>query len=126
MIIRNKYLNITNEDVQKQTDLNTLNQWLLDIDENIVTMDITINRAKSKAFQQQIFSDPKWFERITTARRLQGLLKNQILNRIREIKLNDKDLNQYIIQVVSKFFVEEEWSEIIKLAKQLNDKKNEL
>lgn len=78
MKIYNKYLNISTEDVSKQTDINILYQWLLDIQDNLISMDITIEKAGEL--------DNEWIQRVKSARRLQGQLKQRIQFKINELK----------------------------------------
>lgn len=115
MIIRNKYLNITNQDVEKQNDLSILYKWLLDVEENITAMEITINRAKTKAHREQIFADTNWFNRLTTANRLQKLLKNQIVSKIKFLE-QLQELNTYVLDIVKSFYSKEDWSKIVEQA----------
>lgn len=121
MIIRNKYLNISNEDVKKEEDLNTLHKWLIDIDENIASMDIII--AKEKINPE---GDFKWLQRVITARRLQGVLKNTIQHRISIIKKNQRPISEYIIDTIRQNYSDSDWEIIVKKAiqlKQMNDGK---
>lgn len=91
MIIRNKYLNISSRDILNETDLIKLKQWLLDIEENILCMDMAITQAKLKAYEEKVYSDQTWFNKITTACRLQKLLKIQLESHIFELE-NNRDL----------------------------------
>lgn len=121
MIIRNKYLNISNEDVKKEEDLNTLHKWLIDIDENIASMDIII--AKEKINPE---GDFKWLQRVITARRLQGVLKNTIQHRISIIKKNQRPISEYIIDTIRQNYSDSDWEIIVKKAmylKQMDDGK---
>lgn len=92
MLIRNKYLGISNRDVEKETNLSVLKKWLVDIEENITCMELAINGVKLKAFQQGLYADVEWFNKINTAYRLQKLLKIQIEDRIFELNINNNNL----------------------------------
>ena len=114
MVIRNKYLNISNEDVKEETNINTLHKWLIDIDENIAAMDIII--AKEKINPQ---ADFVWLQRVITARRLQGVLKNTIQHRISIIKKNQRPLSEYIVDVLRPNYSDSDWEITVRKASQL-------
>lgn len=119
MIIRNKYLNISSEDLKKEQDVTKLKQWLVDIEENIACMDMAITQAKLKAYEEGIYSDNKWFNNIQTANRLQKILKIHIESKIKE--LEGSSLDYYIIQVLKKDYSDKAWFSIVQKAKLLKD-----
>jgi hypothetical protein len=119
MIIRNKYLGISNQDVLKEQDLTILKKWLIDIEENITCMDMAISQAKLKAYEEGIYSNNEWFNKIVTANRLQKILKVQIEQRIEE--LVDTNIDKYLIQVLKKDYTERAWQVIVEKAKLLKD-----
>lgn len=119
MIIRNKYLNISSEDLKKEQDVTKLKQWLVDIEENIACMDMAITQAKLRAYEEGIYSDNKWFNNIQTANRLQKILKIHIESKIKE--LEGSSLDYYIIQVLKKDYSDKAWFSIVQKAKLLKD-----
>jgi hypothetical protein len=116
MIIHNKYLNISNEDVNKEEDISLLYKWLLEIEENIVIMDITIRKNSGVGGE--------WFERLTRARKLQGILKNQIQHRISEVKKKQRPLSEFIIDIIKDNYSDSDWELIIKKAIELKSLEN--
>ena len=54
MIIRNKYLNISSKDILNEKDLTKLKQYLVDIEENILCMDMSITQAKLNLYENEI------------------------------------------------------------------------
>ena len=119
MIIRNKYLNISSDDLKKEQDITKLKQWLVDIEENIACMDMAITQAKLRAYEDGIYSDNKWFNNIQTANRLQKILKIHIESKIKE--LEGSSLDRYIIQVLKKDYSDKAWFSIVQKAKLLKD-----
>lgn len=92
MIIRNKKLGISSEDVKSETDLVTLARWRI---EQARTLDEIINKlTKAKAIKAELgtYVDRNWFNRTESARRLQEILFFEILLRIKELEnLNKND-----------------------------------
>ncbi len=89
MNIHNKYLNISTEDINKETDIFKLKEWLLDIEENIMTLGIALERLSS-------VQDQKWQHKSKTARKYQIILKGQIQNRLSFLK-SRKSYEQILI-----------------------------
>lgn len=119
MIIRNKYLGITSKDVEKETSILTLKQWLIDIEENIFCMETAISEAKNRAYYDKVFSDREWFSRITTAARLQKLLKIYIESRLEELELlKKKELKNFpdykkIVDYLKQTLKPKEWEDLL-------------
>lgn len=109
MIIRNKYLNISSKDILNEKDLTKLKQYLVDIEENILCMDMSITQAKLNLYENGIRADQEWFNKITTASRLQKILKIQIENRISELDTKDKRL----LELLRTRFTQEEWDNFL-------------
>ena len=100
MIIFNRNLGISSEDVARCNDLQLLKEWQLGIEEDLVAMILQINKAKSDAFFTGQYADPNWFRAVESARKLQGLLKQQITHRIAFLKQNhSKQLERYFVDV---------------------------
>ena len=71
MLLFNKHLGITSEDVAQCRDFHLLKKWLLRIEEEIVAMSLKISKAKTDAYLRGDYADPRWFHSIETARKLQ-------------------------------------------------------
>ena len=110
MIIINKYLNISTEDVNKETDIFVLKQWLLEIEENIITMGIAIERTPDIDENQQ------WLNKIKSAKKLQSVLKQQVIYRISLLK-NKRTYQDVLISLLKEEISEERFIELSNLAK---------
>lgn len=111
MNIHNKYLNISTEDINKETDIFKLKEWLLDIEENIMTLGIALERLSS-------VQDQKWQHKSKTARKYQIILKGQIQNRISYLK-SQTPYEQVLIDLLKERVSLEDWLLIETKAKQL-------
>ncbi len=120
MVIRNKYLKISNEDIRIERDSLKLRQWLIDIEENILCMDVAIDQAKYTAFSTGNYADRDWFTKITTASRLQKILKLEIEKRLEELSTN-KLFNTTLISILKEQFTTDEWNIFLKVCKQQCD-----
>lgn len=109
MIIRNKYLNISSEDVNSEVDIFKLKTWLLEIEENIMTLGITLERSSQ---------DSTWVQKTKMARKYQIILKGQIQNRISYLK-SQTPYEQILIDLLKEKISLEDWLEIETKAKQL-------
>ena len=109
MIIRNKYLNIYSEDVNSEIDIFKLKTWLLEIEENIMTLGITLERSSQ---------DTKWVQKTKTARKYQIILKGQIQNIISYLK-SQTPYEQVLIDLLKEKVSLEDWLLIETKAKQL-------
>lgn len=111
MIIRNKYLNISSEDVNSEVDIFKLKTWLLEIEENIMTLGIALERSSQ---------DTQWTQRTKTARKYQVILKGQIQNRLSFLKTTIP-YEQVLISLLKERFTPEEFSLLeIQAAKIIN------
>lgn len=109
MIIRNKYLNISSKDILNEKDLTKLKQYLIDIEENILCMDMSITQAKLNLYENGIRADQEWFNKITTACRLQKILKIQLESHINSLENKDKKL----LELLRTKFSQEEWDNFL-------------
>lgn len=122
MIIENKNLGINTENVNSCESIETLKDWMVQIEIDIARMTHQINEAKQKSLNGD-YSDPKWFRSIHSAKRLQGILKQQIQNRLSVVKKLDRPLCSYIIDVIREEYTDEEWSAIVSEAMELKNVK---
>lgn len=125
MIIRNKYLNISTDDVSKETDITLLKKWLVDIEENITCMDFAITQAKLRFYETGVRSDDNWFNRIQSASRLQKLLKIQIESRINELT-EERTLDFYIVKVLKEKYTSKQWADLLTKATNLRDENTQV
>ena len=116
MIIRNKYLNISSKDILNEKDLTKLKQYLLDIEENILCMVMSITQAKLNLYENGIRADQEWFNKITTACRLQKILKIQLENHINSLENKDKKL----LELLRTKFSQEEWDNFLNQIEEKN------
>ena len=72
MIIRNKYLNISAADVNSEVDIFKLKTWRLEIEQNIMTLGLNLERSSQ---------DTKCLQNTKTARKYQIILTRQIQTR---------------------------------------------
>ena len=116
MIIRNKYLNISSKDILNEKDLTKLKQYLVDIEENILCMVMSITQAKLNLYENGIRADQEWFNKITTACRLQKILKIQLENHINSLENKDKKL----LELLRTKFSQEEWDNFLNQIEEKN------
>ena len=111
MIIYNKYLDISTEDVDKEVDIFKLKGWLLNIEENIMTLGITLQRTEK-------IQDLTWLNKIKTARKFQIILKGQIQNRINFLS-SKKSYSQVLVELLKEKVTSEEFTKIEQKAKSI-------
>lgn len=109
MIISNKYLGISTEDVNAQKDLTILYMWLDGVQENITSMNLTLQSVKKGS---------DYHKKISNARSLQGLLKQQIQSRINVVK-SERPLSEYIVDIIKEELSNEDWITLLKKATKL-------
>ena len=85
MNIYNKFLKISTEDVDKGYDIFKLKEWLLKVEENLLTLSIAIERVPDS--------------RTKSARKLQIILKQQIQSRINYLKTK-KSYNEILLDLL--------------------------
>jgi len=85
MTIYNKFLKINTDDVNQEEDIFVLKDWLLKVEENLLTMSIALERMPTNEMK--------------SARKLQIILKNQIQNRISVLK-NKKSYQEILLELL--------------------------
>lgn len=85
MTIYNKFLKINTDDVNREEDIFVLKDWLLKVEENLLTMSIALERMPTNEMK--------------SARKLQIILKNQIQNRISILK-NKKSYQEILLELL--------------------------
>lgn len=85
MTIYNKFLKINTDDVNREEDIFVLKDWLLKVEENLLTMSIALERMPTNEMK--------------SARKLQIILKNQIQNRISVLK-NKKSYQEILLELL--------------------------
>ena len=83
--IYNKNLCISEEDVDLQDDVMTLNDWSIQVEKDIAYMEDQIAKEKFKA------SDKDWTARVQGAKHCQQILLKAIQNRINDLQTHHHD-----------------------------------
>lgn len=100
MNIYNKFLNISTEDVNREVDIFKLRDWLIKVEENIMSLSISIERI------------PDF--RTKSAKKLQLVLKSQIQLRIAYLK-SKRSYQEILLELLKQ---EVPSSRLIELEKQ--------
>lgn len=113
MIIENRNLGITSEDVEQCNDLKELQRWLRTVENDILSMDLQLHLAETKEMLGEEV-DIGWKRKTEAAKMLQERLKKWIEYRILEVS----PLEEYIISLVKAYFSLDQWNALVEQAKE--------
>ena len=111
---------LTVEKILACDDINQLKEWLNELDESIIAVELQLN----KAIYSDTYSDREWFGRAKSARRVYGFLKNQCQSRLSEFKeKKPSSFDKIVVDVCKEVLDERQFQEIIGIAiKRANNK----
>jgi len=81
-----KTLGISVKDIAECQDIETLHAWMQVIEEDIVKMSNSLDRAKAHFIETGEYADASWYANTTAAKRIQGTLKSQMQARVSVLK----------------------------------------
>ena len=117
----NKTLNISDTDIQKCEDVETLRAWMRVIEEDIVKMSNSLGKARAHFFETGEYADPTWYNNTESAKRIQGAMKSHIQSRLSALKskLPKSDLPNVFMDVARQRLSEDAFNSIFKEAKMI-------
>lgn len=99
-MIKHEDLGINADDIRDEYDRETLLGWKQVIDEDIMRIGLQIDEAKAKKQATGEYADPNWFHKARTAKKMYGMLSQQIQRQLSKVKERDrKEFNEQFIDV---------------------------
>lgn len=88
-MIQHEDLGVTGDDIRNEYNRETLLEWKQVIDEDIMRIGLQLDEAKAKKNSTGEYADPNWFHKARTAKKMYGMLSQQIQRQLSKVKKRD-------------------------------------
>lgn len=99
LTVHNKTLGISTKDVLSCKDRAQLKSWKADMEIHIAEVEAQLSKARVTQISTGEYSDPDWYSRTTTYKRLQSGLKAQIDAQLSALKQEEITQNDYVEKI---------------------------
>ena len=125
--IQDKESKITSEDIENCTDEKELLSMKATIEMNMVDIKGKIDTAQGRAASNGVFSDPDWWARANSYKRVLGFLHQRIAFRQRELKelISEKSVGSFFMKAAKNELDPSLYERLLATAHELKKEANE-